>query len=245
MILATLACAVTASLALRVILSPERLGDLVPMLIAHAVTAGCLAAAVLWQSTQLRWADRTAAAALVPWLSIAVPVVGQAAWWVGTPGRTADGWLQVLSHPGWVAALTLLAADGVRSTWTRSSGLLGATVVTGVLALVLARPEWATSLRPEHDPVVRAVVAASIVTAAVVASCSHSTAARWARALSCALPASALAILPTLLSTPDALRLDQRWTVVLYPAGCLAAASLAVLMVGSGELVHRRFSHTA
>ncbi|MBK8076797.1 MAG: hypothetical protein IPK24_14815 [Kineosporiaceae bacterium] len=248
MILLILVTAVGASTwALRSVLSD---GPVDPRdLAAHALAATCLSVAVLWHGAQLRAADRASAAALLPWLTVALPLVTDLAWTARdlsmlglTPNRSEL--LAMAAHPGWVAAATLLAADGVRSTWTELTRTLAAVTLGGTMVMIAVRPDLAEALRGWQQAPLRTVLAASTVSAALIAASQLPTGSRWPRALGCALPAMALAILPTLLTAPAALQPEQRWTVVIYPLGCLAAASLAVMFAALGELASRAATTT-
>lgn len=241
-LLVLLTAVITSTWALRGVLAggPVDSRDLA----AHALAATCLSLAVLWHSTQLRIADRASAAALLPWLTVTVPLVTDLAWTARdlnmlglTPNRSEL--LAMIAHPGWVAAATLLAADGIRSTWTDLTRTVAGVTLGGTVVLIAVRPDLAEALRGWQLAPLRAVAAATTICAALIAASQLPTGSRWPRALGCSLPAIALAIVPTMLTHASALQPEQRWTVVLYPAGCLAAASLAVLFAAVGERLGR------
>jgi len=244
--------AAASAVAYRAAVLSDRSSTLVPTdVLRHALTAVALAVAVLAQGAQLRAANRPALAALLPTLVVAVPLTVEL---TGTVRLWSSGavngmlndvqvWIVDLPYPGLVAAAALLVADGVRSTWTRSTVFLTVLIVAATATAAAARPRWVEPVSGWDVGPLRAVVVGMTVCAAVIASCDLPVRSRWTRALGCAVPAMALAIVPTLVTTPAALDPTQRWTVVIYPLACLAAACLAVLLVGWGELLGRLRGH--
>lgn len=222
----------------------------------HVVAAVCLAVAVLSHGAILRSARAPGFAALVPWLVVLAPTTVE----VGTTvtqvlslqNRGMDvvavAW-HLASYPTWPAVCALLAADGVRSTWRRWSAAPAVAVVAA-----LACASWWAARSPgsvralerldvlrgwELGPL-RAVLVAMTVCAAIVAGSRLAAADRWSLALGCSVPAVALAVLPTLLTTPQAMVPAQRWTVVLYPLAVLAAAAPAAVLARVSEIETRR-----
>jgi hypothetical protein len=216
----------------------------------HTLLVSCLAIAVLAQGAQLRAAGRPGAAALIPWLVVALPTLVEA---VSATRIALDGavdtptsmWLLESPYHGLVAGVALLAADGVRSTWTPFTVGFAGTALAGTGAAAVLDPGSVEALAGWETPLLRAVVVGMTICSALVASSHLSIGARWGRAMGCAVPAMMVALLPTVLTAPDALVPTQRWTIVVYPLGCLAAACLAVLLVGSGEVAERLRAQTA
>jgi hypothetical protein len=241
-----------------------------PDVVRHVLVSACLAIAVLSHGAALRAAGYPRPAALLPWLVVLVPVT------IEVSALSAELYLRsgaaldpvsartlvwgLASHPGWTAALALLAADGWRSTW-RPSTL--ACAVTAVATLAGATwwvgttspspsPTWLSSgvvpvaaaviedLRGWELGPLRAVLVAMTVCAALLAGSRLPAARRWTLALGCAAPAAALAILPTLLTAQHALTPAQRWTVVLYPLAALGAAAPAAFLALAGDLLEHR-----
>ncbi len=210
----------------------------------HTLVVTLLAVAVLAQGAQLRAAGRPGTAALLPWLVVGMPLVVEGVsavriWMDGAPGAPANLWLLESPHHALVGVGALLAADGVRSTWTPFALGFGVTALAGTGAAAVLQPELVEALAGWETPLIRTVVVGMTICAALVASSHLPTGTRWIRAMSCAVPAIMLALLPTVLTSPGALAPTQRWTIVIYPLGCLAAACLGVLLVGSGEAVER------
>jgi hypothetical protein len=209
----------------------------------HALTVALLVVAVLSQGGALRAADRALAAAVVPALVVLVPILLQGIAAVrghlaGSPPDLVTGWL-MLAYPSVGALAALIAADGIRSVLGPPSVV---PAVACVGALAAASHYWPTSFDPGsawEAAALQAVVAGMTVSSALVASSRLPASARWWRAMGCAVPAVLLAVAPTLLTAPAELVPAQRWTVVVYPLGCLAASSVAVLLVGSSELANK------
>ncbi len=210
----------------------------------HTLVVILLAVAVLAQGAQLRAAGRPGTAALLPWLVVGMPLVVEGVsaariWLAGPLGTPGNLWLLESPYHALVGVVALLAADGVRSTWTPFALGFGVTALAGTGAAAVLQPDLVEALAGWETPLIRTVVVGMTICAALVASSHLPTGTRWFRAMSCALPAIMLALLPTVLTAPGALAPTQRWTIVIYPLGCLAAACLGVLLVGSGEAVER------
>ncbi len=229
--------------------------------VRHAVITAALALAVVVQGGALRATRHPGGAAALPAVVAVLPAVVDGVslireWLTVSVGLQAlddlaapdpitvvelsrIGWL-VAVHPGWVAVLALLGTDGLRSTWRRGPALVASAVVVAGAALAWWRPEAMTALRGTELGPLRAVLAGMVLCAAAVGACRLPAATRWATTVGLTVPSAALAILPTLVTAPAELSAGQRWTVVAYPLTVLAAATPAVLLMASSDLVHRR-----